>query len=90
VADYSLEKHIGQGIDNIIDIFTGSRQEKAPLILLTSPNFMRTLQGDGQYRQALSLGPRRRFRTKFSALQRGSEIQEVAANSSSSTLLHIS
>jgi len=28
VADYSLEKHIGQGNDNIIDIFKGSRQER--------------------------------------------------------------
>jgi len=48
MADYSLEKYIGQGIDN--RYLKCSRQEKTPLILLTSYNFTRTQHGDGQYR----------------------------------------
>jgi hypothetical protein len=67
VADYSLEKYIGQGIDN--RYLKGSIQGKAPLILLTSHNFVRTLQDDGQYRQALSEGRRRTYRRKFTGWQ---------------------
>jgi hypothetical protein len=91
VADYSLEKYIGQGTDNRY-LFKGSRQETAPLILLTSHNFIRTLQGDSQYRQHSLRDRAEGFAGslqagKLSVLLRGNEIQEVA--NSSSTPLYI-